>query len=724
LPANGQKIPYTGLPTENPNDTVVPGKMRSDREEMPEGFTKEEADRTEIQEANDAKARSMQRGVSALAAPTDCRRYWPVEHLQVCGEIRVKYDSLGGSTSFLGPPSANDVANPDNYGRRQTFWNGPIYWSPATGAHPVVNSFLNRWQLNQYEAGPLKYPTTDEIVLPDGGRRQEFQQGAIYVAFQNAVGSAIFNGPLRDKYNSVGGLTPGSSFLGYLTEDHKRSLPDGQGQMARFQNGVIYWHPTHGAHPVSGQVLTQWASEGYERGPAGYPVKDQKQLSTGVEQQFQNNMHAWPRRVSDTYCGPVCTDPVYAAFPQFAGILDLISQPGAPSCDAIAPQPGDDDETFYECFDQGPALRQSGDGDANRAPSVMGTQPSGSILESRCYNKPSGEWLVERFYSCVYVSDLNGHGVTNSKGADGGRMNYNDVEIYVQRSEAHGRIVDIKFRAIPKLSGRGTSTILQVYPKCSIPGESCSFSEPFAYKQIYDNKPVEMSFTKEFSAPADEGDVTAPVISFEMKHVSTGGTPVDSYKPAPLPYKVGSAPTLRCDKFKAMRGTSDCVFSGAFPILAFSPKYNVPEVEWHVTQAQQSGLPGASQQFPLHKATDAETAETRSIACKYTQAWPDRPADKSQQCDEYPFAAAREGARPGTTARTYHPECGMTRGGNPLFNEESGPIGYSVCMLSTSQNGSAGSALTWFYQKYRINYGEAYSVKALQGEPPTPAPVS
>lgn len=260
--------------------------MRSDREEMPEGFTKEEADRTEIQEANDAKRRSTQRGVNALAAPTDCRRYWPVEHLQVCGEIRVKYDSLGGSTSFLGPPSANDVANPDNYGRRQTFWNGPIYWSPATGAHPVVNSFLNRWGVHQYEAGRLKYPTTDEIVLPDGGRRQEFQQGAIYVALQNAIGSAIFNGPLRDKYNSVGGLTPGSSFLGYPTED-QRGLPDGQGQMDRFQNGVIYWHPTHGAHPVAALVLSEWAETGYESGSYGYPVSDQYGITGGVAQDFQ-----------------------------------------------------------------------------------------------------------------------------------------------------------------------------------------------------------------------------------------------------------------------------------------------------------------------------------------------------------------------------------------------------------------------------------------------------
>lgn len=109
--------------------------------------------------------------------------------------IRDKYNSLGGPGGFLSFPTTAELTNPGNTGKRTQFINGPIYWSAATGAHPVVNSFLNRWGLNGYEAGRLHYPTTDEIVLPDGGRRQEFQDGVIYVAFQNAVGSALVNGP-------------------------------------------------------------------------------------------------------------------------------------------------------------------------------------------------------------------------------------------------------------------------------------------------------------------------------------------------------------------------------------------------------------------------------------------------------------------------------------------------------------------------------------------------
>ncbi|MDQ1178558.1 LGFP repeat-containing protein [Rhodococcus sp. SORGH_AS_0301] len=96
------------------------------------------------------------------------------------------------------------------------------------------------------------------------------------------------NGPLRDKYNSVGGLTPGSSFLGYLTGDHIRTLPDGQGQMARFQNGVIYYSPTTGAHPVVGDILAIWAEDGYEAsGGFGYPIASQVVNGNRTTQEFQ-----------------------------------------------------------------------------------------------------------------------------------------------------------------------------------------------------------------------------------------------------------------------------------------------------------------------------------------------------------------------------------------------------------------------------------------------------
>ncbi|WP_328811789.1 LGFP repeat-containing protein [Rhodococcus sp. NBC_00294] len=224
----GERIPYTGLPTENPNSTLIPGKMRSDREEWPEPFTKEEADQAEIGEA-----RLLAKQRTSRAAVT-CQKYWP-SNFDVCGAIRDKYNSLGGTFSFLLLPTSGNIVNPGNTGERVTFMNGPIYWSAAGGAHPVVNSFLNRWGIHGYEGGFLGYPTTDEIVHPDAiGRRQEFTGGAIYVAFQNAIGSAIANGPIRNEWNALGAHT---GWLGYPTSDE---LSIGTTKYHNFVNGSIY----------------------------------------------------------------------------------------------------------------------------------------------------------------------------------------------------------------------------------------------------------------------------------------------------------------------------------------------------------------------------------------------------------------------------------------------------------------------------------------------------
>lgn len=164
------------------------------------------------------------------------------------------------------------------------FQNGPIYWSPAGGAHPVVNHFFAAWQRNGWEAGVLGYPTTDEIVNPDGvGRRQEFQGGSIYWRLNEAY---YVTGAIRDKWGQNGWE---QGWLGYPVSDEIK-LPDGQGRMNRFEHGVIYWHPTYGAWPVTGSILDSWQFSGYETGPMGYPSSDQYDNNGAPEQIFQNHV--------------------------------------------------------------------------------------------------------------------------------------------------------------------------------------------------------------------------------------------------------------------------------------------------------------------------------------------------------------------------------------------------------------------------------------------------
>ncbi|WP_301850966.1 LGFP repeat-containing protein [Rhodococcus pyridinivorans] len=227
-------------PTENPNATLVPGQMRSDREEIPAPFTKEDADKAEMMEAQERSALSRM----SIAAVT-CQTYWPAP-FQVCGAIRDKYNSLGGPASFLTYPTSGNIINPDGAGERVTFLNGPIYWHPDTGAHPVVNSFMTKWGSHGWEAGYLGYPLTDEIVHPDAkGRRQEFQGGIIYVSFPAPLGSVV-RGSILQKYNELGGH---AGSLGYPLTDEVDTSGDYTQFGTRvntFEGGALYWHPDSG----------------------------------------------------------------------------------------------------------------------------------------------------------------------------------------------------------------------------------------------------------------------------------------------------------------------------------------------------------------------------------------------------------------------------------------------------------------------------------------------
>ncbi|WP_230595580.1 LGFP repeat-containing protein [Rhodococcoides fascians] len=718
-------------PTENPNATIVPGQMRSDREEIPAPFTKEDADKAEVAEARMRMSRNA----------NTCQVYWP-SWFNVCGEIRNKYNSLGGPASFLSYPSSGNIVNPGNTGERVTFLNGPIYWSAATGAHPVVNSFLYRWGQNGYEAGWLKYPTTDEIVLPDGGRRQEFQQGAIYVAFQNAVGSAIQNGPLRDKYNSVGGLTPGSSFLGYLTEDHKRVLPDGQGQMARFQNGVIYWHPSTGAYPVSGILLTEWATEHYEQGYYGYPTSDQRPNGpSGVEQDFQNRLARWPNPVvatdsyDDSYDGP---DLPYtedyvgtngSARDAFA--LRNGSNIGtASSCDSIGPS---DQDGEFVCLAYGhPAADivdpsvdslQPTDELSPQARLAAAIQPAAGCEDGYESKKlaaapSSAYWNGDRFYMCavnpvqMQIRDLR-------TGALRGYVNVKlTQEIHTKQLETKS---EYRVSVYVESAYRPRGMWVSADPQClgALPCDA-------ALQDAMSNAPLSVG-TERFAYyklgpnSLQANDVLSGSLDVPLTFTVPG---IPSYT------LVTPSPVVRCDRTigdggvttKQVRGQG-CVFSGRAPILDYASNPNINDVTTHIRQAQMSGLPGAKRLYatgPLTRLTVQDQIDrNRNRACPsgyYTAT--------GYTCDEYPMAATNQGAAQPSgvvlpdNGRTFS-QCQINR--PPRVQQgRTGPSGYSICMVprpagGTDQNSAAGSQLSSFYTRNRVLAGDEFFVRADTG---------
>lgn len=264
-------------PTANPNKEIIPGQMRSDREEIPAGVDKVEADKAEVREAQLADP-----DTPTLNARPGCGVYWPTR-FEVCGLIKEKYDSIGGPKSFLLLPKSNELTNPDGVGKRSEFANGFIYWHPKTGAHTVSLPVSVVWARHGWEKGFLGYPTTSDIPQGNDWYKQDFQGGHVYTHNSPIRPSqASIQGAIYDKWQSMGAQ---NSELGYPISD-ELTTPDGVGRYNVFEHGMIYWTPQHGAHFVSGLAQYVWADSGYEKGKYGYPVGDS--YVNSVEETVQN----------------------------------------------------------------------------------------------------------------------------------------------------------------------------------------------------------------------------------------------------------------------------------------------------------------------------------------------------------------------------------------------------------------------------------------------------
>ena len=94
--------------------------------------------------------------------------------------ILARYDSIGGRSSWLGLATSGYVCGLTRGGCYQHFQGGSIYWSPGSGAHSVRGEIRWSWWAQGWEAGPIGYPTTEEICgLVNGGCVQVFEGGSL-----------------------------------------------------------------------------------------------------------------------------------------------------------------------------------------------------------------------------------------------------------------------------------------------------------------------------------------------------------------------------------------------------------------------------------------------------------------------------------------------------------------------------------------------------------------
>ncbi|WP_432557511.1 PQQ-dependent sugar dehydrogenase [Granulicoccus sp. GXG6511] len=119
------------------------------------------------------------------------------------GAIRDKWARMGWERSFLGYPVTSEICGLAAGGCFQRFQGGTIYWSPATGAQFVRGAIQARFAQMGAETGVLRYPTGDEACgLTRGGCFQTFQNGSIY--WSPASGAQPVRGALRDTWARSG----------------------------------------------------------------------------------------------------------------------------------------------------------------------------------------------------------------------------------------------------------------------------------------------------------------------------------------------------------------------------------------------------------------------------------------------------------------------------------------------------------------------------------------
>lgn len=159
--------------------------------------------------------------------------YWTEAHgtRLVAEPVRALWNGNASENGLLGYALLDTMCGLVEGGCWQSFEGGSIYWTAATGAHYVRDRIRTAWQGTGAEWGTLGYPVGGEMCgLVDGGCGQNFQRGSVF--WSPATGAHPLTGKIRDAW-----WAQGSEFgaWGYPAEA-PRDVAGGVEQ--RFANGT------------------------------------------------------------------------------------------------------------------------------------------------------------------------------------------------------------------------------------------------------------------------------------------------------------------------------------------------------------------------------------------------------------------------------------------------------------------------------------------------------
>ncbi len=151
------------------------------------------------------------------------------------GPVLKKYNAFGREKSGLGMPTS-DVWGPGSY-LGASYVNGLIVWSSETDARSIRGKFRKVYSRNDGVTGPIGLPLTERHkrkTLPDGGKRQRFTSGTLYLNPEARAVYALW-GDFDRRYRNIGEAT---SACGYPTSSVSG---DQTAKQVSFQNGSMRW---------------------------------------------------------------------------------------------------------------------------------------------------------------------------------------------------------------------------------------------------------------------------------------------------------------------------------------------------------------------------------------------------------------------------------------------------------------------------------------------------
>jgi hypothetical protein len=204
--------------------------------------------------------------------------------------------------------------------RKSLFSSGGIYWSPQTGAIPVIGQIWADYE-SHGESAWIGLPTAADVSV-GGGRQQVFQNAQMYWRTGSARAFMVM-GAILAKFLTTGGTTAWG-FPVSNEDDILNHANASIGRISEFERCTIYWSGASGAAIVYGDIRDRYRSIGGPTSELGFPTSDESDAPGAAApariNSFQHGSIAWFGSPSDTY---VCL-----AFDITLGTVDTVECEG------------------------------------------------------------------------------------------------------------------------------------------------------------------------------------------------------------------------------------------------------------------------------------------------------------------------------------------------------------------------------------------------------------